>query len=51
MQIRRTRENGVSGWVLDELTQNADGSFARKRIHGPDLFDITTYRHESEVAE
>ena len=51
MQVKRVRENGVSGWVLDELLQDADGSFSRKRIHGPDLFDITTYRHENEVVD
>ena len=50
MQVRRVRENGVSGWALDELVRNADGSYGVKRIHGPDLFDIVNFRHEQEVA-
>jgi hypothetical protein len=37
MRVRPVRENGVSGWALDE-------------IHGPDLFDITVFRHEQEVS-
>jgi hypothetical protein len=50
MRVRPVRENGVSGWALDECIQQADGSFLVKRIHGPDLFDITVFRHEQEVS-
>jgi hypothetical protein len=50
MAVRPVRENGVSGWALDELVQGKDGSFSVKRIHGPDLFDIVNFRHEQEVA-
>jgi hypothetical protein len=50
MRVKPVRENGVSGWALDELIQQADGSYSVKRVHGPDLFDITVFRHEQEVS-
>lgn len=51
MRVKPVRENGVSGWALDECLQQSDGTFTVKRIHGPDLFDIVAFRHEQEVSE
>lgn len=48
LRVRKTRENGVHGFVLDELKQNEDGSFLVERIHGPDIASITGYRLEQE---
>jgi hypothetical protein len=50
MNVGPVRENGVSGWALDELKQREDGAFYVVRVHGPDLFDIVNFRHEKERA-
>jgi hypothetical protein len=44
-------ENGVRGWCLDELVTRPDGGCDLKRIHGPDLFDITMDRFAVEMVK
>jgi hypothetical protein len=44
-------ENGTRGWVLDELVSDGNGGWVLKRLHDPDLFDVTMDKFAVEMVK
>jgi hypothetical protein len=47
-RLSRTRENGVSGWVIDRM-EVAGEAYTLERIHGPDILPVCEARLMREV--